>query len=79
MVFEIYHIMFETDNRMSRRDQAARVTGFGCCSLFDERLTDGLGEPVFGENHAGISTVMGMVGNGIIARTRHRAFEELGG
>ena len=30
----------------------------------------GWGEPVLGENHTGIATVIGIVGIGIIARTR---------
>jgi len=30
----------------------------------------GWGGPILGENHAGISTVIGIVGIGIIARTR---------
>lgn len=30
----------------------------------------GWGDPILGENHTGVSTVIGIVGIGIIARTR---------
>ncbi len=80
MMLEMYHIMFEINNgdepAMIRR-HVSRALGIAVC-LRGTLLMD-WGEPALGENHAGISTVMGIVGIGMIACARHRALEELGG
>ena len=47
---------------------ALLVLGVAVC-LIGAFLT-GWGDPVLGENHTGIATVIGIVGIGIIARTR---------
>jgi hypothetical protein len=60
---------------MSRRHELLAL-GVAVCLM--GALLMGGGEPVLGENHAGISTVIGIVGIGIIGRARHRALE-LGG
>jgi len=67
MVLEIYNILFEIGNRVERR-HAFMALGVAVCLMGAFLMV--WGGPVLGENHAGIATVIWIVGIGIIARTR---------
>ena len=70
MMLDMYNIMFETNNKdesPKKRTNWLKLSGIAVCLIGAFLMA--WGDKIVGENHAGIATVIGILGIGMITNS----------